>query len=396
MDRCYNAKLSDYDVNNLPADIIYCLCMNPVDENIYENIIGINYEDEFENFIAKQNYSEQEFLRILFSGRLERYKDLIISGIVDLKIEEAAHQKSIIEVEESQAEKDYKRTIIQMLYTTMKANLEENKTLDISITDIRDNKIKASNPNLSIAIEQALSDEFIRLKLNESELTIDEARASITNQEDIDFFLGNEEGDNPNYFLIKDGLITFIPEAVSDEDVEYYAQCHTLQREVSYELVSDVYQGIIINKEPFRKKKGAKVINSALSSFLLRLSFLVRFDNFLSQNEINDIWKYKISNKTCLLIYDFLSLFDGIFRKNVKYEADDKEKKAKYIRALITREMDKNINNYTGIINKINKVWRVKYGLEQFTSKDVVCIEDDEKLLKELDELTEKYNKGEL
>ena len=396
MDRCYSAKLSDYDVNNLPADIIYCLCMNPVDENLYEIKDGINYEDEFENFIAKQNYSEQEFLRILFSGRLERYKDLIISGIVDLKIEEASYQKSIIEVEESQAEKEYKRTIIQMLYTTMKANLEENKTLDISITDIRDNKIKASNPNLSIAIERALSNEYTRLKLNESELTIDEARASITNQEDIDFFLGNEEGDNPNYFLIKDGLITFIPEAVSDEDVEYYAQCHTLQREVSYELVSDVYQGIIINKEPFRKKMGAKVINSALSSFLLRLSFLARFDNFLSQNEINDIWKYKISNKTCLLIYDLLSLFDVIFRKNVKYEADDKEKKTKYIRALITREMDKNRNKYTGIINKINRVWRVKYGLEQFTSKDVVCIDDDEKLLKELDELTEKYNRGEL
>lgn len=396
MDRCYNAKLSDYDVNNLPADIIYCLCMNPVDENIYENIIGINYEDEFENFIAKQNYSEQEFLRILFSGRLERYKDLIISGIVDLKIEEAAHQKSIIEVEESQAEKDYKRTIIQMLYTTMKANLEENKTLDISITDIRDNKIKASNPNLSIAIEQALSDEFIRLKLNETEMTIDEARVAIKNGDDIDFFFCDDEGLYSDCFIDDGKSIYFLPETLTDDDVEYYATCHILPREVTYELISDVYEEFIINKAPFTKKKGAKVINSALSSFLLRLSFLVRFDNFLSQNEINDIWKYKISNKTCLLIYDFLSLFDGIFRKNVKYEADDKEKKAKYIRALITREMDKNINNYTGIINKINKVWRVKYGLEQFTSKDVVCIEDDEKLLKELDELTEKYNKGEL
>jgi hypothetical protein len=91
-----------------------------------------------------------------------------------------------------------------------------------------------------------------------------------------------------------------------------------------------------------------------------------------------------------------LSLFDGIFRKNVKYEADDKERRTKYIRALITREIDKNRDEYTDIINKINKVWRVKYGLEQFTSKDVVCIDDDEKLLKELDELTEKYNRGEL
>lgn len=396
MDRFYNAKLSDYDVNNLPANVIYCLCMDPKDENEYEMEYAVDYLEELKNFKDEQNNYVQEFLRILYSGRLERYKDLILSGIFDLKIDGDLYQESSIKEVELKAEEEYKRTIIQMLYTTMKANIEENKTLDVSITDIRDNKIKASNPNLSLAIERALLNEFIRLKLNETEMTIEEARVAMTNGEDIDFFFRYDDEHYSDY-LIDDGKsLYFLPEGLTDDDVEYYAKCHTFPREVSYDLVSDVYEEFIINKEPFTKKKGARIINSALSSFVLKLSFLARFDSFISQNEIDDIWEYSISNKTCLLIYDLLSLFGGILRVSVLYAEDDKEKRTKYIRALLTREIDKNRDKYTDIINLINKVRRVKMGLDEFSIEDIVEIEDFDKAMQEFDELTEKYKREEL
>lgn len=396
MDRCYGAKLSDYDVNNLPADVIYCLCMDPEDESSYEISGGFDYDDELEIFIDEQNYPVQEFLRILYSGRLERFKDLILSGIFDLKIEEDLHQISSIIKEESKAKEEYMRTIIQMLYTTMKANTEENKILDISITDIRDNKIKASNPNLSLAIEQALSNEFIRMNLNETEMTIDEARVAIKNGDDIDFFFCDDEGLYSHCFKDDGKSIYFLPETLTEDDIEYYAVCHTLPREVSFDLVSKSYEEYIIRKGLFKKKRGARQINTTLSNFVLKFSFLARFDQFIQQDAVNDIWEYNLSNRTCLMIYDLLSLFEGIFRDNVIYAQTDRERRTAYIRALITQEMSNNKSKYSDIVNQINKIRRVRQGLDTFSKKDTVFIDDIEKHFEELRDLQARYDRGEL
>lgn len=396
MDRCYRAKLSDYDVNNLPADIIYCLCMDPWDDAFFSIFSDIDYEEEVEQLISGLNYSEEEFLRLLYIGRLARYKDLIISEIVDLKIKKEQLQRSSIKDEEIKGEEEYKRTIIQMLYTTMRANKDDNKILDISITDIRDNKIRVSNPYLSLEIERALSNEVIRLKLNETEMTIEEAKNSIQNQEDIDYFISDEYGMNPKYFSQEGNSIYFLPEAVTEEDIENYASSHTIPREVSFDLVSKSYEEYIIRKGLFKKKRGARQINTTLSNFVLKLSFLARFEQFIQQDKVNDIWEYNLSNRTCLMIYDLLSLFEGIFRDNVIYKQTEKEKRTKYIRALITHEMSKNKSEYSEIVNQINKVRSVKHGLDSFTEKDIVFIDDEEKELEELRDLQLKLERGEL
>lgn len=98
-----------------------------------------------------------------------------------------------------------------------------------------------------------------------------------------------------------------IPESV----IETFAGSITTQRKVTSDFlkakISDSEQMLAACEK--RAKVGRKYINKQIAIFVLNLSYLIRFDEFIHQNTYDDIFDMKIKNEELSLLFEYVTFW---------------------------------------------------------------------------------------
>lgn len=105
-------------------------------------------------------------------------------------------------------------------------------------------------------------------------------------------------------------------ENIPNEVVEYFRNSITIKKEINEELLiakKEKLEGYLkILEEAINP--GRKFINQQVARFALNLSYLIRLERFIKQDEVDNIFDMKFMNKDLELIYDYV-LFWGMKNK---------------------------------------------------------------------------------
>ena len=368
-------SLADNDVDKwiltgapipLSLDQKFKLCfLNPYKEN----------DSYIEMLIQKYPIDENSFHRLLFNTEIEEFAPkLKILGLNEMNKGLQNENESILDdlpfdVVESDAiglSREAKLYQSKELIETL-IFLFENKNSNTSLTlksgKLKNNNHKTSNKDISDALMEGLIAKLIERNLNTDFLSYEDAKYEILNLKDIDWIKNwiekyIIENDLRNQVCKEFSININNPSEYIDNDmINSYCEEHFSERPITLQFL--YHQCDMITASKKKKKAGAKPKNDSLASLAERLSYLIRLNRFLNQNEVNDISKFSISNKDCRLIHDYLVIFKLI--PNQRERNNTTTTPENYIKALIqnyrkNRKYVSNMNNMVHfLINSYKK-----------------------------------------
>lgn len=357
-------SLADNDVDKwiltgapipLSLDQKFKLCfLNPYKEN----------DSYIEMLIQKYPIDENSFHRLLFNTEIEEFAPkLKILGLNEMNKGLQNENESIlddlpfdvVESDEIGLSREAKLYQSKELIETL-IFLFENKNSNTSMTlksgKLKNNNLKTSNKDISDALMEGLITKLIERKLNTDFLSYEDAKYEILNLKDIDWIKNwiekyIIENDLRNQVSKEFSININNPSEYIDNDmINSYCEEHFSERPITLQFLYHQCDMITVSKK--KKKAGAKPKNDSLASLAERLSYLIRLNRFLNQNEVNDISKFSISNKDCRLIHDYLVIFQLI--PNQRERNNTTTTPENYIKALIqnyrkNRKYVSNMNN---------------------------------------------------
>lgn len=339
----------------LSLDQKFKLCfLNPYKEN----------DSYIEMLIQKYPIDENSFHRLLFNTEIEEFAPkLKILGLNEMNKGQQNENESIlddlpfdvVESDEIGLSREAKLYQSKELIETL-IFLFENKNSNTSMTlksgKLKNNNLKTSNKDISDALMEGLITKLIERNLNTDLLSYEDAKYEILNLKDIDWIKNwiekyIIENDLRNQVSKEFSININNPSEYIDNDmINSYCEEHFSERPITLQFLYHQCDMITVSKK--KKKAGAKPKNDSLASLAERLSYLIRLNRFLNQNEVNDISKFSISNKDCRLIHDYLVIFQLI--PNQRERNNTTTTPENYIKALIqnyrkNRKYVSNMNN---------------------------------------------------
>lgn len=300
--------------------VYFDLCFGN-DKLISENILG-NYIKAF------PNYNYEEFKRITFKTEIEPYTALLWMYIA-FNENNIKAQRPISIVEKNIKTIKNNIDLIQALLFFFEADIEQTTC---TLKDAK-NTCKITSCVYIEDIKSSLLKRFKETGLQFSKYTFDEAKEILLNKRDItwiqqyckqritDYEFSTSESEEINWENPK--------EYVTNDIIEDYAYSHTIEREISRELLLDRLQCL---KNRLRTKPGARRKNNRVAKLAIRLYYLANLEKFIFSNKENDISKMKLRNSHCRLIYEYLRHFNLIDDIDSQQNSTTPES---YIKALI-------------------------------------------------------------
>lgn len=268
------------------------------------------------NPLLTEKFKMDGFVRLLLKTDLEVYAELLYRYVLSHNIKDAA----VISDDES----IQLTTALNFLFS----NDFDDVELNIKSVKKKSSSLVLKGENISKCLLASLISNYEEIGLNLEPLTYAEAKQIVSkyssvnfNKEDCDDsidieWLSKYEYESPEVkrmdkMLISIGLVRVPTVPTEDynyystEMVERYASEHKIKREVTKELISR-------RLAELEAKPGAKPKNDGLSQFVEKVSYLMRMNRFLKQDDIVDIEQFPIRNQDCCLIHDLLVFFDLI------------------------------------------------------------------------------------
>lgn len=305
------ARYESTDFLNPTIQIYFDLCL--------ENMGDLEFEE-----LNDDEFNRETFRDLLVKYDLQDFTDWLIDYQIVWKYLQSILEKGREEKENRENnERPNALKVSRILKLFLSGETTEYSNLEISVREItktKTQKIDITGKDLFDQLKVGFIKEFERLGLNNTELTTEEAKEEIEDGGDWEWFTDHQhEAD----------LLPSDPWAI-----ERYRLDHYRPREVSLEIVNKAISEIEMIQEKGKRGVGAKIKNLGIGELARRLSYLHRIRLFLNNMEYTSIKDYPLSNDTCRFIYDYFD-FWGILPELIKFEKDDKEKRANYIKSLI-------------------------------------------------------------
>lgn len=240
-----------------------------------------------DELISEFQMDVEKFERFLVKTSLEDYcKELLNVGLnfIFSKANPVIVKRSDISIDKHMpfaAKEELSKILIYLL---------SNKDNDISLSLKSQGKyvdnFKIDSQFIISQITEKLLDTFKTRGFNLERMSFTEAQQEINTNPDNDWL--NE------YCKYYEG----------DSLIQRYGEMHYIEREITIEYLKSKL------KKRKKEKVGAKAKNLELAELVEKLSYLLRFDSFLNQDEYPDFSNYPLKNKDCILIFEYLSFFD--------------------------------------------------------------------------------------
>jgi hypothetical protein len=286
-------KISFQEIKNLDDIGLvsrFILCLFEDKDELLLEMDYVNSKYDFEEFYDKfKNTSLKPFLQLLFE-----YQNLYFS------LKEAKEQLA------ETLYKNYKDSKIEQLKFTnlllfIHEKLDLSYGINLSFTNSSRKKIEIRDSEYLKYIYNATIQFYVEKEFNLSDLTNDEAyemlRRPIYND---DLIIAYEtKGYNRSEIDIDN-----IPKNV----IEYFAQTIARKRDVNYDFLIAKKREIENSLQILKKdaNPGRKFINQEVARIVLNVSYLIRLERFIFQDEFNCIFDMKFKNEDLELLYEYV------------------------------------------------------------------------------------------
>jgi hypothetical protein len=254
------------------------------------------------------NYNELE--RLLIKTDLEDYTSFLYSyGLFNKFYKDQLYSIDTLEEFEityANEEKELLQLLIFLLSDT-----DSDITFRLKRGDKTADNLTFSNDKIKSGFIEMVKYQYEKCDFNEENLTPAEAEDEIKNMYDTEWIQQYIEkclaDTDERVFYPQITTISDFDGFVDDDMINEYAYEHYTKRDITLDYLKtklDQYNNKYVTKP------GAKPKNDDLSRSKELLSYLIRLNKFLNQNEYNDIESFPIQNKDCILIYDYLRFFD--------------------------------------------------------------------------------------
>jgi hypothetical protein len=295
-------KISFQEIKNLDdIDLVsrFILCLFEEKDEILLDMVYDNSEYDYQEFYEKfKNTSLKPFLHLLFE-----YQNLYFS------LKEAKEQLA------ETFHKNYRdANIDQLKFTNLLLFIHEKLDLsygiNISFMNSSRKKIEVRDSEYLKYIYNATIQYYIEKEFNYSDLSFEEAYEMLRspNYKD-DLIIAYET----NGYKRADIDIDNIPNSV----IEHFAQTIARKRDVNYDFLIAKKREIENTLQVFKKdaNPGRKFINQEVARIVLNVSYLIRFERFILQDEYDNIFDMKFKNEDLELLYEYV-LFWGLKSKD--------------------------------------------------------------------------------
>lgn len=186
-------------------------------------------------------------------------------------------------------------------------NIESNCEVDIKITDIHDKSFRIKDQAVSNLLLKALVKNFKKLELNESRFTAEEAITFIKNPinreavkefshvADLDF--NTIDTDKP-------------PQALIDKVTNSLVRPRDVTLDFLDAKIKELEKVNMKSPKPQSKIK-------YLAPLALDLSYLIRLESFILQDECDHIYNFSLRNKECELILEYFAFWKLVDLNNI-------------------------------------------------------------------------------
>ena len=325
-------------------------------------------ENDMKKVISDFNFDKEKFIRLLIKTDLEQFTELLWNfGLKEVFLKHFKDYNN----KETIINRDYFEHIIKyrsefVIYdkdglSSIDTSSKEKKADNLELTNLliflleeNENGInvnfKSNLLNKSFntksnfllkSIIDVLKNEYVTRKLNEVNLTDEEAELELLAAEDRYWVREYMSRFSNIHYIHEGGCFYFeeydiytdednIQEYITTDMIEDYADEHYKFADITIELLKEKQ---IELSSKLKKKVGAKAKNDNIANISERLSYLIRLNRFIKQDKCNDISEYPLSNKDCRLIHDYLTFYDLIPDQNSKTTTTTTPEN--YIKALI-------------------------------------------------------------
>lgn len=269
----------------------------------------LKYE-RFKNSRSYWDFEYKELERLLIKTDLEEYSDFLFALGLYLKYYEddifSLDNLEGFEITYANEEKELLELLIYLLSDT-----ESDIAFRLKRGDKTADTFSFSNDKIKYGFVEMIKAQYEKSDFNEENLTPAEAEDEIYNMYDTDWIQNYVEqslsdSDNSAYYP-KITTFSDFEGFVDDDMIIQYADEHYTKREITLDYLKSKLE---LYNNKYITKPGAKPKNDNMSRTKELLSYLIRLNRFLNQNECNDIEVFPIQNKDCILIYDYLRFFD--------------------------------------------------------------------------------------
>lgn len=306
-----------------------------------------------EDTILRDSYDYDSLKEFLKGSKLEPYGDLLIqyqNKFYDYKDTESEIYDEFREIINDKKQED-KFTNLLIFMNEYK---DTNWGLNITFTNISNKKFDIRDNDLTNTIYELITYLYSETGMNKTKLTIDEAK---------ELLIKPEYFDDLKYYYEECGFehenidINNIHEVV----LKSFAESVSKEREVNDDFLIIKRKQLDKEMEAIKPKTGRKLENSTLGELAHDLSYLIRFERFVIQDEVEHIYDYKIENADLKLIYKYFNFWDlKTLKSNVKNKEDnsDRELKSGFINVStwISKHKAKRGKNFNDITPNINEI----------------------------------------
>ena len=273
---------------------------------------NVSKYERFKNSRSTWDYNYNDLERLLIKTDLEQYTSFLYSyGLFNKLYKDQLLSIDNLEGFEITYSNEEKGLLELLIYLLTDNN--SNITFKLKRGNKKADNFSFSNEKINSGFIKMIIDQYEKSNFNEENLTPAEAENDIYNMYDTDWIKQYiekclAETDESVYYP-RITTISDFEGFIDYEMINEYAFDHFTSREITLDYLKhklELYNSI----NPI--VAGAKPKNDDLSRSKELLSYLIRLNRFLNQNECNDIEVFPIQNKDCILIYDYLLFFDLI------------------------------------------------------------------------------------
>ena len=294
-------KISFQEIINLDdIDLVsrFILCLFEEKDELLLDMVYDNGEFDYQEFYEKfKDTAIKPFLHLLFE-----YQNLYFS------LQEA--KKELAET----LYKNYRDAKIEQLKFTnlllfIHEKLDLSYGINISFTNSSRKKIEIRDSEYLKYIYNSTIQFYVEKEFNYSNLTYDEAYDTLRSPIYKDNLIIAYE---TNGYKRAEIDIDNIPKSV----IEYFAQTIARKRDVNYDFLIAKKREIENTLQVHKKNAnpGRKFINQEVARIVLNVSYLIRLERFIYQDEYDTIFDMKFKNEDLELLYEYV-LFWGLKSK---------------------------------------------------------------------------------
>lgn len=321
--------------------------------------------DEYLNPIGNSNIDYklgyEELYKLLKDNELESYCDLLINyqnTLFEYFSVENTFRSIVSEIHANNSKEFKYVELLKFLYD----NVESNWGVNIILTNNKGSRLEIRDKKVTSALIGSMKTLFTLLDMNRRPFNYDEAIEYLKNPTNLDIVIKNYNMNSMKDEIKYENInIDNLPE----ELIQYLIDNFLNEKMINSTFINERYNELTTELENNKPKKGRKIENSYFGELALNLSYLIRFQRFVLQDEVEHIYDMPISKKDLELIYKYFE-FWGIENLRIKSGNENgakKELKSGYmnVSAWIVKYKNSRGKYFDDIVPNYNEIEIDKY-----------------------------------